>query len=101
MAPSYETAPRPASLIGASTFRLLEIEVAHVVAGIAARVLLEVVLVLLLRRPERAGGGDLRHHRLLPLVRGVHLPFHLLRHALLLVGLVEDGRAVRDADVVA
>src|SRR5262245_50229631 len=74
--------------------------VAQVVAGVSARMLLQIVLVVLLRRPELSRGNDLGDDRTLPLARGVDARFHLLGDAFLLVVQVEDGRAVLRPRVV-
>src|SRR5258706_222987 len=51
----------------------LEVEVADVVTGVSARVLLEIVLMLGLGRPELAGGDDLGDDGLAPLPGRVDL----------------------------
>ncbi|VXB37234.1 hypothetical protein CURTO8I2_180079 [Curtobacterium sp. 8I-2] len=71
------------------------------VAGVAVRVLLEVVLVLVLGLPERAGRGDLGDDLAGPDARRIDVGDGVERDLLLLVGRVEDGRTVAATDVVA
>nr|WP_236833508.1 hypothetical protein [Blastococcus sp. MG754427] len=73
----------------------------HVVAGVAERDLLQVVLVLLLGLPEVAGRLDLGDDLPRPDARGVDVGDGVERDALLLVAGVEDRRAVAATDVVA
>src|SRR5262245_49198631 len=75
--------------------------VAQVVAGVSARMLLQIVLVVLLRRPDLSPRNDLGDDPTLPLARGVDARLHLLGDALLLVVQVEDGRAVLRPRVVS
>src|SRR5690349_4132864 len=74
--------------------------VAQVVAGVPAGVLLQLLLVVVLRIPELAGGDDLGHDLPLPLARALDLGLHLLGDLPLLVVVVEDRRAILRADVV-
>src|SRR5918992_1715153 len=74
---------------------------AREVAGIAERVVLEIVLVLRLSLPEFAGGRDLRHNAAWPQAGGVDIvdcPECLIT---LRLGDIEDLRAIRSADIVA
>src|SRR2546422_11703513 len=68
--------------------------VSQVVTGIAAGMLLEIVLVVLLRGPELGGGDDLGDDRALPLARGLDAGLDLLGDPPLLLALIENGRAV-------
>src|SRR2546427_4595464 len=68
--------------------------VSQVVTGVAAGMLLEIVLVVLLRGPELGGGDDLGDDRALPLARGLDASLDLLGDPPLLLALIEDGRAV-------
>src|SRR5262245_12411814 len=70
-------------------------------ARVPVRVLLEVVLMLGLRLPERAGGHDFGHDLPRPAARRVDLGERLLGDAPLLVVEVEDRGAVARPDVVA
>src|SRR5207237_5305040 len=71
------------------------------VAGVSAGVLLQVLLMIVLRRPERAGGNDLGDDFPFPLPRARHLILHALGDLSLLLVVVEDRGAVLGADVVA
>src|SRR3954447_24552174 len=71
------------------------------VAVVAARIALEVVLVLRLGLPERDGLADLGHDLAGPQARGVDGGNRVLGAPPLLMGRVEDLRAVGRADVVA
>src|SRR5690606_26087881 len=71
------------------------------VAGVAVRVLQEVVLVLGLGLPERAGRLDGRHGLARPQARRVHVGDRVASDLLLLRREREDGRAVAGPDVVA
>src|SRR5688572_28380078 len=73
----------------------------QVVAGVAARVLLQVVLVVVLGERERPGLHDLRHDRSGPAPARVDTLLDLLGDGTLLLGRHEDGRAVLSPDVVA
>src|SRR5262245_8669187 len=74
--------------------------VAQVVAGVAAVVLLQIVLVILLGRPELGGRNDLGDEGALPFSRGLDARLYLLRDLPLLIVLIEDGRAILGPDVV-
>src|SRR3989442_3443271 len=67
--------------------------VPQVVTGVAAGMLLEIVLVELLRGPELGGGDDLGDDRTLPLARGLDAGLDPLGDPPLLLALIEDGRA--------
>src|SRR3954447_26264347 len=71
------------------------------VAVVAARIALEVVLVLRLGLPERDGLADLGHDLAGPQARGVDVGNRVLGDPALLIGRVEDPRGVGGADVVA
>src|SRR5262249_60766879 len=71
------------------------------VAGVAVRVLLEVVLVLFPRLPERAGLADLGDDLARPEAGGLDVGDRVLGDLALLVARVEDLGAVARADVVA
>src|ERR1700722_19229886 len=71
------------------------------VAGVPVGVLLQVVLVLGLGLPERAGRRDLGDDLARPQAGGVDVGDGVLGGLLLGVAEVEDGRAVAGADVVA
>jgi hypothetical protein len=71
------------------------------VAGVPVRVVLQVVLVLGLGLPERAGRGHLGDDLARPQAGGVDVGDGVLGDLLLLVTEVEDGRPVAIADVVA
>src|SRR4051794_15205525 len=71
------------------------------VAVVAARVALEVVLVLGLGLPERDSLADLGHDLAGPQARGVDVGDRVLGDLALLVARVEDLRAIARADVVA
>src|SRR3954449_12646251 len=73
----------------------------HEVAGVAVGDLLQVVLVLLLGLPERAGRGYLRDDLAGPQARRVNVGDGVLGDGLLLLAGVEDRRAVAAAHVVA
>jgi hypothetical protein len=62
---------------------------------------LQVVLVLGLRLPERPRGRDLGHHLAGPQTGGLDVGDGVLGHPLLLVVDVEDRRAVAQPDIVA
>src|SRR5262249_61774546 len=70
-------------------------------AGAPAGILLQVLLVILLGRGERAGSDDLGHDRRGPLPAGVYALLDLLGDLALLLGGHEDRRAVLRPDVVA
>src|SRR5215216_6213586 len=70
-------------------------------AGVTARVLLEVVLVVVLREREGARRRDLGDDRTLPRAALVDLLLHLLGDLLLRVRGVEDRRPVLAPHVVA
>ena len=72
-------------------------EVARVARGIA----LQVVLVLGLGLPERAGRGELGHDLAWPQAGGVDVGDRVLGDPALVVVGVEDRRAIARADVVA
>jgi hypothetical protein len=71
------------------------------VAGVAARVLDQIVLVLRLGFPERAGGGELGYHLAGPEAGGVDVGDGVHGDAALRVVGVVDRRAIAGADVVA
>src|SRR6476620_9652925 len=71
------------------------------VAGVAVGDALQVVLVLGLGLPERAGRLQLGHDLAGPQAGRVDVLDGVLGDALLLVGSVEDGRAIGAAAVVA
>src|SRR3954453_15651340 len=73
----------------------------HVVAGVAEGDLLQVVLVLLLGLPERAGRRHLGDDLARPQARGVDVGDRVERDEPLLLARVEDRRAVAPAHVVA
>src|SRR5262245_34038726 len=73
----------------------------HEVAGVAARVPQEVVLVLGLRFPEVVRGRDFGHDLAGPEAGGLDVGDRVLGDAALLVGRGEDRRTVARADVVA
>src|SRR5581483_3262938 len=73
----------------------------RVVAGVAIRDALQVVLVLRLGLPEWAGRSNLGHHLTRPQSRSIHVRNRVLGSPLLLFRGVEDGRPVAGADVVA
>src|SRR5256885_1655150 len=66
----------------------------------AARIPLEVVLVLGLRLPEGSGRRNLGHDLSRPAARGIDVRDRLLGDPALLVVEVEDRRAVARSDVV-
>src|SRR6185312_16239972 len=70
-------------------------------AGVAARVVLEVVLMLGLGLPEVAGRRQFGHHLARPQAGGIHVGDGVLGHLLLLAAGMEDGRAIARAAVVA
>jgi ATP-dependent helicase Lhr and Lhr-like helicase len=72
-----------------------------VVAGVTVGVAQQVVLVLGLGLPERAGRGHLGDHLAGPQAGRVHVGDGVLGDLLLLVAGVEDGRPVARADVIA
>src|ERR671912_98689 len=74
---------------------------AREVAGIAARVVLEIVLVLRLGDPEFAGGRDLRHDPAWPQAGGVDIVDCPECPGTLRLGDIEDLRAIRASDIVA
>src|SRR5690242_14143116 len=79
----------PSSGRGGGAFRQLPIRPGKV-AGIAVRILLQVILVLRLRLPEWPGGRDIRHYFAWPQTRFVHIGDRVLgRRALLFTG-IED-----------
>lgn len=71
------------------------------VTGVAVRIALEIVLVLRFRFPEIARRHHLGHDLSGPEAGSVHIGDRVLRDPLLLVGRIEDRRAVTGADVVA
>src|SRR5215212_7752646 len=73
----------------------------HEMARVAVGVLLQVVLVLILGLPERAGRGHLGDDLAGPQARRVDVRDRVQSDGLLLVAGVEDGRAVAAAHVVA
>src|SRR3954462_1300006 len=70
-------------------------------AGVPARVFLQVVLVLRLRLPERTSGDDLGDNFPGPQSGGVNVGDGVLGNRLLLIRCVKDGRSVTRTDVVA
>src|ERR1700749_2637786 len=72
-----------------------------VVAGVAVRITLEVVLVLGLRLPERSSRLHLGHDLAGPKAGGLDVGDRVLRDPPLLIIDVVDRRAVAHADVVA
>src|SRR6185312_2619846 len=70
-------------------------------AGVAAWVVLEVVLMLGLGLPEVAGRRQFGHHLARPQAGGIHVGDGVLGHLLLLAAGMEDGRAIARAAVVA
>src|SRR5262249_2267331 len=75
--------------------------VPQVVTGVAAGILLQVLLVVLLGRRERSRRDDLRDDRGLPLAARVHALLDALGDLALPLRRDEDRRAVLRADVVA
>src|SRR3954447_23153466 len=71
------------------------------VAVVAARIALEVILVLRLGLPERDGLADLGHHLAGPQARGVDVGDRALGDLALFIARIEDLGAVAGADVVA
>src|SRR5262249_25061336 len=63
--------------------------IAQVVAGVAVRVLLEILLMLFLGGPELAGGDDLGDDGRRPLTRLVDARLHLLGGLPLRIGVIE------------
>src|SRR5258706_8164036 len=70
-------------------------------AGVAAGVSLEVVLVLWLGLPKVAGRNHFGHRLAGPQARRIHVGDRVLGDALLLVARIEDRRPVARADVAA
>src|SRR5262249_10304757 len=70
------------------------------VAGVAARMLDKIFLVVFLCRIEFPGGGYLRHDRAIELAGLVPPCLHTFRSLFLRVAGVENGRAILRADVV-
>jgi hypothetical protein len=65
------------------------------VAGVAARPLLQIILVIGLGLPELADRLDLGHHFAIPQPRGIHIGDRILGDALLLlVDIIETERAL-------
>src|SRR5208283_1785527 len=75
--------------------------VSQVVTGVTVGVFLQVILVVFLGRIERRCGHDLCDDLGRPFARMVHLRLHALGDLALLFAVIEDGRAVLRADVVA
>jgi len=75
--------------------------VAQVVTGVAAGVLLQIVLMVPFCRIESGSRNNLGDHLGRPLTRAIHLGLHALRYPALFVAVVEDRRAVLRASVVA
>src|ERR1700691_1650448 len=69
--------------------------------GVAVRIALQVVLVLRLGLPELPGGGDLRDDLTRPQTGGLDVGDGLLGDPALLVGRIEDGRAVTQPPIIA
>ena len=74
---------------------------AHVVAGVAAGVALQVILMFWFGFPEVTGRCHFGDHRGGPPPRCVDIGDGVQRDALLIVIEIEDRRAVAGADVVA
>src|SRR6185312_3181726 len=70
-------------------------------AGVAARIVLEIVLVLGLGLPEVTGRRQFGHHLARPESRCVHVGDGVLGHLLLLTAGMEDGRAIARAAIIA
>ena len=73
----------------------------HPVAGVAVRIVLQIVLMLRLGLPEGAGGLQLGHHRAGPATGGVHLGDRALGGLALRLAQPVDARAVGSAAVIA
>ena len=71
------------------------------VAGVAARPLLQIILVIGLGLPELADRLDLGHHFAIPQPRGIHIGDRILGDALLLLVDIIDARPVGEPTIIA
>src|ERR1700730_11035247 len=70
-------------------------------AGVAVRIVLQIILMLRLRLPERGDGCQFRHDIARPQTGSFDIRNRILSDALLLIIQVENGRAVAHAHIVA
>ena len=70
-------------------------------AGVAVRILLQIILMLRFRLPKIAGRRDLGHDLARPQARGIDIGNGVFGDPSLLVTGVEDRRAIAQTDVVA
>ena len=70
-------------------------------AGVAARALLQIILVIGLGLPELADRLDLGHHFAIPQPRGIHIGDRILGDALLLLVDIIDARPVGEPTIIA
>src|SRR5271154_3895916 len=72
-----------------------------IMAGVAVRKALEIVLMFGLRFPEFRSGPDFGHYFSGPKSRSINVRSRLLRNPFLFFACVENGRAITGSDVVS
>ena len=72
----------------------------NIMAGIAAGIFNQIILVILLRRPKLRGFGNLRDDRIFPSFRIINYFNHFLRNFFLFIVLIKNRRTVRSANVI-